>query len=225
LGFLKTRGKKSFYTPCDVSTAMVLVARQAALKILPDKNCFPFVCDLATADNLQKSLVTRHASLVTFFGMIPNFAPQEILPKLASLIRPQDWLLFSANLAPGKNYAAGVKKVLPQYDNALTRDWLLTFLTDLGVERGDGKLQFKIKDDAANGLKRITADFHFTRLVKIKIENESFEFRAGESIQLFFSYRYTPARVRKILSLHRLEVREEWISKSGEEGVFLCRRN
>jgi uncharacterized SAM-dependent methyltransferase len=224
LGFLKALGREIFYTPCDVSTAMVLVARQTAQKILPDKNCFPFVCDLATADDLQKSLVTRHASLVTFFGMIPNFAPQEILPKLAALVRPQDWLLFSANLAPGKNYAAGVKKVLPQYDNVLMRDWLLTFLTDLGIARGDGKLQFKIKDDAANGLKRITADFHFTRLVKIKIENESFEFRAGESIQLFFSYRYTSACVRKILSRYGLEVGEEWISKSGEEGVFLCRR-
>ena len=156
--------------------------------------------------------------------MIPNFAPQEILPKLASLVRPQDWLLFSANLAPGKNYAAGVKKVLPQYDNLLTHDWLLTFLTDLGVARGDGKLQFRIKDDAANGLKRIVADFHFARPVRVKIESETFEFRAGESIQLFFSYRYTPPRVRKILSRYGLEVRKEWISNSGEEGVFLCRQ-
>ena len=137
---------------------MVLVARQAALKILPEKNCFPFVCDLATADDLRKTVFTRHASLITFFGMIPNFAPQEILPKLAALIRPKDWLLFSVNLAPGPNYAAGVKKVLPQYDNALTRDWLLTFLTDLGVERADGQLSFTIKGDAANGLKRISLD-------------------------------------------------------------------
>jgi L-histidine N-alpha-methyltransferase len=114
---LKARGKEIFYTPCDVSSAMVLVARQTALAVLPEKNCFPFVCDLATADDLQKSLVTRYPSLVTFFGMIPNFEPQDILPKLASLIRPKDFLLFSANLAPGKNYAAGVKKVLPQYDN------------------------------------------------------------------------------------------------------------
>jgi len=44
-------------------------------------------------------------SLVTFFGMIPNFESQEILPKLASLIRSKDFLLFSANLAPGENYA------------------------------------------------------------------------------------------------------------------------
>src|ERR1700690_1589331 len=52
LKLLKTRGREVFYTPCDVSTAMVLVARQAALAVVPEKNCFPFVCDLATADDL-----------------------------------------------------------------------------------------------------------------------------------------------------------------------------
>src|SRR5271157_5228223 len=107
---------------------MVLTARQTALSILPKKNIHPFVCDLATAGDLRKVLVTRHSSLVTFFGMIPNFEPEQILPKLASLVRPKDFLLFSANLAPGINYAAGVKKILPQYDNDLTRDWLMTFL-------------------------------------------------------------------------------------------------
>ena len=228
LTLLKADGKKVCYTPCDVSTAMVLVAWQAALAVLPATKCFPFVCDLATANDLAEifaeSLAPRAPRLITFFGMIPNFAPQEILPKLAALVRPQDWLLFSANLAPGKNYAAGVNKVLPQYDNALTRDWLLTFLTDLGIERCDGELIFKLKNDAANGLKRITADFNFTRPRRIEIENEVFDFRAGETIQLFFSYRYTPARVGKILSHHGLIVHEEWIAQSGEEGVFLCRR-
>jgi len=82
--------------------------------------------------------------LITFFGMIPNFEPQLILPRLAALVRPADHLLFSANLAPGSDYAAGVRQVLPLYDNALTRDWLMTFLTDLGVERDDGELRFSI---------------------------------------------------------------------------------
>ena len=163
LKLLKARGKEIFYTPCDVSAAMVLVARQAALAVLPEKNCFPFVCDLATADDLppifdSRLVITIH--LVTFFGMIPNFEPQEILPKLASLIRPKDFLLFSANLAPGKNYAAGMKKILPQYDNAPTRDWLMTFLLDLGVEKSDGELRFEIA--AGNfALKRFVANFHF----------------------------------------------------------------
>jgi len=227
LKLLKAGGRKIFYTPCDVSTAMVLVARQTALAVLPEKNCFPSVCDLATADNLAgvfSSRITHHASrIITFFGMIPNFEPRQILPRLAVLIGPKDFLLFSANLAPGKNYAAGVKKVLSQYDNPPTRDWLLTFLLDLGVEKKDGRLKFTI-EAGGSGLKRIVARFHFNRARRIEIESERFEFSSGDSIQLFFSYRYTPALVRKLLGRHGLEVSAGWITRSEEEGVFLCRR-
>jgi uncharacterized SAM-dependent methyltransferase len=225
---LKACGKKVFYTPCDVSTAMVLVARQTALTVLPEENCFPFVSDLISANDLpavfNRQNLSNGARLVTFFGMIPNFEPQMILPKLASLIRPKDVLLFSANLAPGKNYGAGMKKVLPQYDNVPTRDWLLTFLLDLGVEKNDGELRFEIENVQTTGLKRIAVHFHFKRARQIEIENEIFNFKAGETIRLFFSYRYTPARVRAILGRHALEVYEQWIAKSEEEGVFLCRR-
>jgi hypothetical protein len=233
--------------------AMVLTARQTALAVMPEKNCFPFVCDLATANDLPDLLVTRHPSLVTFFGMIPNFEPQIILPRLAALVRPKDFLLFSANLAPGRDYAAGMKKILPQYDNPLTRDWLMTFLLDLGVERSDGKLHFNIetcrsrREKAQTSrsisakekqrlltssptmdefeLKRIVARFHFKCRRRLKVEDETFEFRAGEVIRLFFSYRYTPECVRQILARHGLEVCGQWITNSEEEGVFLCRNS
>jgi len=223
LKLLKARGKEIFYTPCDVSTAMVLTAQQTALAVVPEKNCFPFVCDLATANDLPAALATHHPSLVTFFGMIPNFESQEILPKLASLIRSKDFLLFSANLAPGENYASGMKKITPQYDNTPTRDWLMTFLLDLGIEKRDGELCFEI-ETARNGLKRIVANFHFKHARQIKIENEAFFFQKSEAIRLFFSYRYTPERVHEILAAHKLEVCGQWIAKSEEEGVFLCRR-
>jgi len=229
LKLLKARGRKVLYTPCDVSSAMTLVARQAALAVVPDKNCFPFVCDLATAEDLPDTLFSRRSALAarlfTFFGMIPNFEPQLILPKLASLIRKNDRLLFSANLAPGSNYTAGVKKILPQYDNPLTRDWLMTFLLDLGIERNDGKLLFEIGNDpTGSGLKRIVAGFHFKRRRRIEADGEVFSFRPGNAIQLFFSYRYTPALVGKMLGRHGLEVCAQWITRSKEEGVFLCRR-
>jgi len=223
LKLLKRRGREVFYTPCDVSAVMVLVARKTALAVLPETNCFPFVCDLVTAGELQKCLVTRHPSLVTFFGMIPNFEPQEILPKLASLIHKNDFLLFSANLSPGTNYAAGLKKILPQYDNALTRDWLMTFLLDLGVEKKDGELRFAIEDGGFD-LKRVVAQFCFSRAQQIKVDDERFKFRHGESIRLFFSYRYTPERVCKILAGHGLQVCGQWIAQSEEEGVFLCKK-
>lgn len=52
LQLLRSAGKQIAYTPSDVSTAMVLVARKAALAVLPDQDCHPLVCDLATADDL-----------------------------------------------------------------------------------------------------------------------------------------------------------------------------
>ncbi len=230
LKLLRAAGKEISYTPCDVAVAMTLVARQTALAVVPAEKCFPLVCDLATADDWPE-IFARHgppgvARLITCFGMIPNFEPGDILPKLAALIRPEDFLLFSANLAPGRDYAAGIQTILPQYDNALTRDWLLTFLLDLGVERGDGELRFGIEETASGaGLKRVVARFHFTRARQIRVENERFTFSAGDAIQLFFSYRYTPTLVRRALANCGLSIQAEWITMSGEEGVFLVKRS
>jgi uncharacterized SAM-dependent methyltransferase len=244
LGLLQDSAKELFYTPSDVSTAMVLVARLQALSVVPDQNCFPLVCDLATTDDLpavldqiagqalpSSSRRTFQVSgfkfqvsrLFTFLGMIPNFDPPTILPRLASLLRPSDLLLLSANLAPGPDYAAAVQRILPLYDNALTRDWLLTFLFDLGVQPDDGGLRFCVEDGpAGSGLKRVAAYFDFHRGLEIQVDAERFEFRAGGAIRLFFSYRHTPALVRESLARHDLKVLDQWITKSEEEGVFLC---
>lgn len=226
LKLLQAQGMKPSYTPSDVSVAMVLVARDATLPVVGDENCSPLACDLATADDLPAVLAHRApgaARLLTFFGMIPNFEPADILPKLTSLVRADDWLLFSANLAPGADYAAGVQTILPQYDNELTREWLITFLLDLGVERSDGELRFSIED--VGELKRVVAKLHFVRQRTIRAEGEQFDFQPSDAIQLFFSYRYTPERVRVALAGHGLEVCDQWITKSGEEGVFLCQRS
>jgi uncharacterized SAM-dependent methyltransferase len=172
----------------------------------------------AVLDQLEERDAPR---IITFFGMIPNFEPDDVAPRLADLVRPGDILLVSFNLAPGPDYAAGVRRILPGYDNAETRDWLLTFLFDLGVEPGDGMLQIHIEE--AQKLKRIAADFHFSRDREVTIYDERVEFRAGESLRLFFSYRYTPEKCELLLSSHRLNLEGKWITKSGEEGVFACR--
>jgi L-histidine N-alpha-methyltransferase len=227
---LRKQGKEVFYTPSDVSTAMVLVARQTATEVIPEKNCSLLVCDLATAGDLpqviQNLAAPKTERLITFFGMIPNFEPETILPRLSALVRPDDMLLFSANLAPGSDYAAGVKKILPLYDNALTRDWLMTFLLDLGVEKDDGKLDFCIEDDPGGArLKRVAGYFRFQRKKEIAIGDERFRFGPEKAIRLFFSYRHTPQNVPSLLGSHAIEVIEQWTTKSEEEGVFLCRRN
>lgn len=228
LHLLRDAGKRVAYTPSDVGVAMVLVARAAALAVIAEGDCHPLVCDLATADDLAAVLNGRGdagaARLITFFGMIPNFEPELILPRLAALVRPADHLLFSANLAPCEDYEAGVRQILPLYDNALTRDWLMTFLQDLGVAHEDGEMLFNLETAAANNLKRITASFKFSRNREVQVDDEIFAFARGDEIRLFFSYRHTPDRIRSMLGQHRLNVLEEWITVSGEEGIFLCQR-
>jgi L-histidine N-alpha-methyltransferase len=227
LRLLRQSGKRVSYTPCDVSVAMVLTARQSALEILDSNDCFPLVCDLLTADDLAGVLRQQTpvdvARLVTFFGLIPNFEPHVILPRLADVLHPNDCLLFSANLAPGSDYAAGVQRIRSLYDNALTRDWLMTFLLDLGVEQADGELVFAVQDcPGGTGLKRIEANFHFQRSRKVQVLSDEVEFQAGEHLRLFFSYRHTPDQVRALLKQYGLDALDVWISRSEEEGVFLC---
>ncbi|MGD0815242.1 MAG: L-histidine N(alpha)-methyltransferase [Verrucomicrobiota bacterium] len=225
LGLLTGQGRELAYTPCDISLALVLTASSASQAAVPGILCNPLVCDLAAAEDLPQGLYRPEdvpsVHLITFFGMIPNFEPDIILPRLTALLRPGDLMLLSANLTPGPDYAAGVQLILPGYDNPQTRDWLLTFLLDLGVEQGDGSMRFSI-EHSASGLKRIVADFHFARQRKLSIYGERFEFREGDKVRLFFSYRYTPALIASLLSGFKLSILSQWITSSGEEGVFLC---
>jgi hypothetical protein len=116
-----------------------------------------------------------------------------------------------------------MQRILPGYDNPLTRDWLQMFLFDLGVERSDGIVQFGI-EDGEEDLKRVTADFHFARSRRLSVKGRTFAFEAGERIRLFYSYRYTPGRIASTLDHFGLAVVDQWAAGSGEEGVFLCKR-
>jgi uncharacterized SAM-dependent methyltransferase len=71
-------------------------------------------------------------------------------------------------------------------------------------------------------LKRIVANFHFQRSRKVQVLTDEVEFQAGERLRLFFSYRHTPAQVRALLEQYGLAALDQWISRSEEEGVFLC---
>ena len=155
--------------------------------------------------------------------------PATVLPPTGSSLDATagegDFLLLSANLAPGPDYGNGVRRVAGLYDNPLTRDWLLTFLLDLGVEPDDGDIRFLIEEPPGGaGLKRIVACFHFTRPRQFQLGREAFHFVPGDSLRLFFSYRHTPALLERQLRTHRFVLLDKWISKSEEEGVFLAKK-
>ncbi len=226
---LARRGRSVGYVPLDVSLPLTLVAREAALEELPPERIQSVVCDVAVCGDLNGLLAPLRpagaARCYTFFGMVPNFEPGACLPSLAGLLEASDRLLVSANLAPGDDYASGVARVLPQYDNAPTRDWLLTWLEDLGVDtQRDGVLRFLVEaDPGGSPLRRIAAYFDFHKSQTLRVAGETFIFQPGESFRLFFSYRHTPELLRGQLAGVGLQVEASWLLPSGEEGVFLCR--
>ncbi len=226
LGKLKSIHTIVDYVPCDVSQAMTRVAREAAAAELPLERIYPLVCDLANAPDLGQVLDTivspETKRVFTFFGMIPNLEPDVILPRLADLLLEGDQLLLSVNLAPGDDYKGGVGVVLPQYDNAETRDWLLSFLVGLGVPATEGRLRFGIEE--IDGLLRIVADFEFSEALELSIGGELCEFAAGRALRLFFSYRHTEQTLALRLAKHSLAIVASQIDSSAEEGVFRVER-
>ncbi len=224
LKLMKERGIDAHLLAVDVSPSLVITAQRRLGKVIGENLCSGLVCDLETADDLldvlDRMVVPGRRRVMTFFGLIPNFEPKEIIRKIAAVLHPDDVLLFSANLAPGPDYQAGVEAILPLYQNELTRDWLLTFLRDLGVEERDGQVEFKIED--VDSLKRIIVHFRFTRMLQLNVGGEVFTFQSGDSIRLFFSYRHTPEIIRTLLATEGIEVLEQSITPSQEEGVFLC---
>ena len=225
---VRKRGKMLVYSACDASLPLVLTSRQRALTMLDERHVHDLVADFVTAEDLQRIFITQTTGnstrVINFLGMIPNFEPDQILPRLASLIRQQDLLIFSANLAPGDDYRAGVEQVLAQYDNPETRDWLMSLLLDLGFQTKDGSLKFAVEENAGNDLLRVVARFELKRDRTIQLDEEKFTFREGDTLRVFYSYRHTPGTIREWLGREGIEVADEMLSCEGQEGLFICRR-
>ena len=222
--------RRARYVPTDVSVSLTLITREVSLAAgMSPADCAPLVLDLAQAEDwgkaLQSVLTPGVQRVVTFFGMMPNFSPAEMLPRLAGLLKSKDVLLVSANLAPGENYAAGVRKILPLYDNALTAEWLFSVLADLGVVDDDGRMEFRVaRCPEGSGLLRVEADFVFRRACSLRYGGREWRCKRGERFGLFFSYRHTPERVRKLFRRHGLRVDAQWLNTAGDEGIFLVQR-
>jgi hypothetical protein len=215
IGILKALPKGTRFVPTDVSTPLALKTAQAALKINPSWVVNPLVFDLLLADNLLE-FIDEHVGqerVFTFFGIIPNFSPTLILPRLQILLRSEDRLLLSANLAPN-----GMDPILPQYDNDITREWLAEFPMEHGA--GQGAVKFTV--ETSGYLQRIVAHYQFSEPCVMEANGEFFEFNSGNSLQLFVSYRYTVESLTDTLKQHGIIIENAFLTSNGEEGVFIC---
>ena len=228
---LESRRHKVRFIAADASLPLVLSARHrfAAVMANPAQHIVAgWVVDIAEADlaGSLEDLAGPGKRLITFFGMIPNFEPHIIFPRLTPLLREGDQLLLSANLAPGPDYRAGVERILPLYDNSPTRRWLIGPLEAVGLSDEDARLDFSLVSPPQHcDLIRVQADLTFSRQVAIESEGQVFEYDQGQLFQLFYSYRYTPGNLAETAGHYGLRIEKSWVAPSGEEGLFLMGRS
>jgi hypothetical protein len=124
-------------------------------------------------------------------------------------MKKDDLLLFSANLAPGSKGRSGANRVLPQYDNRPTRNWLNAAILRYRPKLPKGHLEFGVfPDPKQKNLARIEARWMSNQL----------------PIVVFSSRRPTRLQVESWIQASGLRRLKRWIEPRGEEGVWLVTR-
>lgn len=223
-------GLKMHYAPVDISLPLVLTAAQAVeSELYRSGGClFPLVCDLTAVENGMAWLRTLRLEFMhpvfSFFGMLPSLSPQEVQECLSRWLIAESNLLLSANLISDDSHASALAGIMPQYDNALTRQWLGVFIEDLGISSNAGHIEFTAQRYQGNPpVWVIAGEWVFEQSVDVSAGGMLLNFSAGERLRLFSSYRYTPAHVAEALRPLGLQVVESWTDAASGEGVFLCR--
>ena len=157
-----------------------------------------------------KSKIPSPARLITLFGVLPNLDPLPLLRCLAKNMAPNDLLLFSANLAPGKDGRRGALRVVPQYDNPVTHKWLQGVAFRTRPRLSPGSIRFGVYPDTTqSSLSRIEARW--------VVGNKA-------THTLFSSRRPTLSQVESWIQNSGLTRIHQWIEPKGEEGVWLTTR-
>jgi uncharacterized SAM-dependent methyltransferase len=217
-------------SPADTSADLVLETMLRLQAVSPTLAASPLVVDLAAEPDLRRWLAQQEAHgacrIFGCFGIIPNFDYTALLAYLRRLMQPDDLLLLSANLSPGPYGSAAAQRIVPQYDNPLARAWFAGLLDSLGFAGSDLRLSVQARPRREGGeIWRIQADAHILQNVQLMLYEESFDFREGDVLEVFFSNRFTPAALPQLLGNAGFAVKQEWLLDSQEEGIYLCQHS
>ena len=183
------------------------LARRAALR-LPAFHKSARRADLTSSLSLQflSSQLRPHPTLITLFGVLPNLNPLPLLRSIRRLMKKDDLLLFSANLAPGQSSHTGALRILPQYDNRPTRNWLEAAILRYRPKLPKGHLEFGVfPDPKQKTLARIEARW----ISPHKIHT------------VFSSRRPTSSQVEAWIRSAYMRKLERYLDSIGEEGLWL----
>ena len=174
----------------------------------------------------QKCL--REQRIYTFFGLVPNLAPESVVFILKEIMRPGDQLLLSANLAPvlkedESDGERALKKILPQYRNKETREWLSLLFQEQGIKWGClSPLRFGV--EKGKGYRSVVVRTEIKNDFEWVLGSTILKMKKGESLKVFQSRRWTPKAFEGWMRENGFKIRASEITPNREEGVWWVER-
>ncbi|MEM7675330.1 MAG: hypothetical protein AAF449_04925 [Myxococcota bacterium] len=205
----------------DTSPSLVLLAGQAVTRA-GAFDVHRMVVDLTAWPDRCAYHVEEKPTIWACLGILPNFAHDRLLPYLASLMKPEDRLVLSANLSPAP-YAQASAKIVPMYDNPLAFAWYNGALVELGIARAQCRLIHEKLDDTGD-IWRMRYVATLQETTKLDVHGEAVTLLNSTDLEVFQSTRYTPECLPSLLRDAGLMLRQAFVDSSREEGVYLLSR-
>ena len=205
---LRSKGVSLVYRPVDASQALLELACKAAT----DFACEAVKGDISLPAHLEAIDAMRDVrpTLWLFLGnTLGAFEPRSLCAELRRVVKPRDTLVLDAEILDGATTIAG-------YDNPLNRRFAFAPLASLGFEPADGELSFMLReDDASRGFFRLVKRFETARDRRLSVAGEAFELRAGESLHMGHSGKFSRDGFDSLLQKAGFEHLTGWTSDDG----------
>lgn len=228
------------YTPVDSSQALVLEAAQyAAERLNSGRLCqqkqnllcvFPLVLDLERYPSLPAGLNKQASTSEVLrcwscLGLSPNLPLHRLLAYLRRLLRAEDGLILSANLAP-RGTVPGDAAILRQYNNPAARHWYAGALSELGLSPACYRLRVIYRRlNAAGTIWRILAEAQILTAQRICLPGGlTHKLLPSTRLRVFQSTRFTLEAFQEALLRYGFSIARVLCNASGEEAIFCCRR-
>jgi len=183
--------RPAMITLVDVAPDLVATACAKAESAYPQAQIRTEVLNFLHAD-LTSLVSARPGGLVLCcFGILANQDPVGMLKEVAEWIRPGDRLVLGLNCVPGPDDQDRAR-ILPQYDNLETRQWLAAALERLGLDSCDFRLQWSWGQSSDGWGWRLQADAVVTRDLEIPWSGGSRSLAMGDRIEVFSTHRFDP---------------------------------
>jgi hypothetical protein len=218
-------GRVERYYAVDVSSQLVDLALQAAGGTVVEKTgVVAFLENLPHLRTLWRSPVL----LCLLGNNVCNYEPDYVFELVHQQLGPKDLFLFDCHLLADEqdNGKPSTRQIQSAYCSEPNARFNTGPLLERGLAPEDCRfcLELVTAPTRFGSICRTSKRIEIVRDSEIRCYGKQVSLRAGDTINMGFTYKYTSTQVREYLSYYGFEERESVLSTDGENLLALVRR-